>query len=129
MLREAKVELKAYAAAQAAAAVSGGSNPTRESKKFQQQQAQLPQRVLPMKLSISSIGVSIASSLEELPDAVLADRLLTLLGQIPMEKGEKSSTSSSPGGSGGGVLKPLDFAEAERRCNDIRPAKILPLTW
>ena len=53
---------------------------------------------------------------------MLADRLLTLLGQIPMEKVVKS-------GSSGGILKPLDVVEAERRCNEVGPVKILPLTW
>jgi hypothetical protein len=121
MLREAKVELKAYAAAQAKGdGRSGGQkNKNMPSSYFSNIKP-------PMKLSISPIGISIASSLDELPDAVLADRLLTLLGQIPMEKGEKSVGG---GDGGGGVLKPLNFQEAERRCNEIRPAKILPLTW
>jgi hypothetical protein len=113
MLQEAKVELKAYAAAQAlnsSSSSSGGG--------FNSRRGKMPSSILPLKLSISPIGISIASSLEELPDAVLADRMLTLLGQIPMEKVDKTN-----------ILKPLDFDEAVRRSNLVGPAKILPLTW
>ncbi|KAG7668476.1 hypothetical protein Ndes2526B_g03893 [Nannochloris sp. 'desiccata'] len=122
MFREAKVELRAYAAAQVNWAVS--SQQKSQNKKpppSLQSSASNNQVALPMKLSISSIGVSIASSLEDLPDAVLADRMLTLLGQIPMEKVERSSGKLK--------LQPLNFEEAERRCKEIGPAKILPLTW
>jgi len=123
MFREAKVELKAYAAAQVNSAVLSQQKAQNKKTSFSSLQSSAGSNnnkvMLPMKLSISSIGVSIASSLEELPDAVLADRMLTLLGQIPMEKIERTS----------GKFEALDLKEAERRCSESGPAKILPLTW
>ena len=113
MLREAKVELKAYAAAQATGG-GGKKSSSSSSSKFSSSPS------MPLKLSISPIGISIASSIEELPTAVLSDRLLTLLSQIPMEKLPEKSA---------GLLKPLNFEEAVRRCSQVGPAKILPLTW
>ncbi len=115
MLREAKVELKAYAAAQA---TGGGGRGKKSSSSSSSKFSSSPS--MPLKLSISPIGISIASSIEELPTAVLSDRLLTLLSQIPMEKLPEKSA---------GLLKPLNFEEAVRRCSQVGPAKILPLTW
>jgi len=120
MFREAKVELKTYAAAQVSSAALSQQESLNKKTAVSSFQSDASSKVaLPMKLSITSVGVSIASSHEDLPDAVLADRMLTLLGQIPLEKVERSS----------GKVKALDFEEAERRCRESGPAKILPLTW
>lgn len=109
-LAEARAELKAYSAAIVAGAgtsssirnLAGGGG---------QSQLQIKR---PLTISLTPVGISVAGSPEELPDAVLADRLLALLGQIPMGR-EKAVA--------------LSYEEAVRRCSEQGPKRVLPLTW
>ena len=68
-----------------------------------------------LTVTLSPSGLSAASSLHELPDAVLVDRLLMVLNQVP---------------SMGAIASiPLSLEEAERRCGEEIVKKVLPLTW
>lgn len=110
-LREAQAELKAYAVARAAG--DGERGPRRGGPPPRQGLAPGPG----FALSLSPVGVSVAASAEDLPEAVLADRLLALLAQV------------APLGGGPAAAAALDAAEAARRCAQAGPPRVLPLTW
>lgn len=100
-LPEAKAELKARAKAVAGRSAAGGGGARR-----------------PPVISLSpDTGVSVAASFDELPDAVLEDRLLALLCQVPMGQG--------------GAVAPLSVEEGMRRAQAKGGGEgtVMPLTW
>jgi len=101
-LREAKAELRTYARLAAAQAEAAAARQLRSSTQY----------------TLTPAGISFSTSFQGLGDEVLVDRLLTLLGQVPMGEGS------------GGERAPLTLQEAMRRVQEVPPPpRVLPLTW
>jgi hypothetical protein len=66
-------------------------------------------------LVLGPTGASFASGPSGAADAALADRLLDALARVRLE--------------GAADARPLDAAEAARRCAGVAPARVMPLTW
>ena len=120
-LQDARAELKAYSKSMASATNSATNSPTTTSSSSSSSSAMMnnndnnSDKSRRLTVTLSPAGLSAASSLHELPDAVLVDRLLMVLNQVP---------------SMGAIASiPLSLEEAERRCGEEIVKKVLPLTW